>query len=64
MRRWLSMSLALLVVAACSSAVVNDNRSVQVGFTIELSPMGEPTCHAAARLAPVADGRIPRPAAT
>jgi len=43
---------------------VNDNRSVQVGFTIELSPMGEPTCHAAARLAPVADGRIPRPAAT
>lgn len=40
---------------------VGPHRSVQVGFIVERLPLGEPVCHAAARLAPVVDGRIPRP---
>lgn len=40
---------------------VHPDRTVQVGFTVERLPLGEPVCHAAARLAPGVDGRIPRP---
>jgi hypothetical protein len=43
---------------------VRPDRAVQVGFTFERLPPGEPLCHAAARLAPIVDERIPRPTAT
>jgi len=40
---------------------VRPDRTVQVGFTVERLPAGEPACQAAARLAPVVAQRIPRP---
>ncbi|GAA1865611.1 hypothetical protein GCM10009687_36290 [Asanoa iriomotensis] len=39
---------------------VRPDRAVQVGYTVERLPLGEPVCQAAARLAPLVDTRIPR----
>jgi hypothetical protein len=36
------------------------DRAVQVGLTVERLPVNEPVCHAASRLAPLIDERIPR----